>query len=93
MRVRDICQLNNNTCEQFDEQTEDCIDDRKSQNTALLLSAFLSATGAANFYIGQYALGAFISVRKSAMHIVGIDKCACTCEVDKGCRYFYSSGK
>ena len=71
VRVRDVCQLNNNTCERFDVQSEDCIDDRKSQSNALLLSAFLSATGAANFYIGQYTLGLFISVQKSIMYIIG----------------------
>ena len=32
-------------------------DSRQNQLTALLLSIFLSAFGAANFYIGQTALG------------------------------------
>ena len=36
-----------------------CVDDRRSQKTTVLLSAFLSSTGAANFYIGQYLLGEF----------------------------------
>jgi len=34
-----------------------CVDKRRSQKTAFLLSVFLSSTGAANFYIGQYDLG------------------------------------
>lgn len=34
-----------------------CVDQRRSQKTAFLLSVFLSSTGAANFYIGQYDLG------------------------------------
>ena len=35
-------------------------DQRQTQLTAFLLSLFLSSTGAANFYIGQSALGEFL---------------------------------
>lgn len=57
IRLRDVCQLNNKTCEKFDDELPACTDDRRSQKKALLLSTFLSSTGAANFYIGQNILG------------------------------------
>lgn len=57
VRLKDICQVNSKTCEEFDDLNQQCTDNRRSQKTALLLSAFLSATGAANFYIKQNTLG------------------------------------
>lgn len=51
----DTCRLKK--CQQFQENPLKCIDNRKSQKIVLLLSAFLSSIGAANFYIGQYTLG------------------------------------
>lgn len=50
----DTCQLNK--CHRYD-STQNCTDNRKSQRKVILLSAFLSSVGAANFYIGQYLLG------------------------------------
>ena len=44
-------------CHHFDEPSGVCEDNKKSQKTLLVLSVFLSSTGAANFYIGQEALG------------------------------------
>ena len=57
VRSKDVCELNRNACNTFMVDTCECSDDRKSQKTALLLSGFLSAIGAANFYIGQNLLG------------------------------------
>lgn len=50
-----ICQISK--CQGFNNVSQTCTDNRKSQETAILLSAFLSSVGAANFYIGQYTLG------------------------------------
>lgn len=50
----DICHLK--LCQNFVSE-QGCIDSRKSQIEVVLLSAFLSSIGAANFYIGQYVLG------------------------------------
>ena len=47
VRINDRCEVNRNA------DTQECSDDRKSQRTALLLSAFLSAAGAANFTLGK----------------------------------------
>ena len=57
MRSNDTCVLKQ--CHGYNpfDDPEVCVDYRKSQKTALLLSVFLSATGAANFYIRQYVLG------------------------------------
>ena len=41
----------------YDEAELECKDDRPKQLTALLLSVFISSTGAANFYIGRDDLG------------------------------------
>ena len=54
--------LINNTCavercHRYDNDSGRCQDERKSQKDSLLISVFLSATGAANLYIGQEALG------------------------------------
>lgn len=43
-------------CTNFNVNTSQCVDTRRSQLTAFLLSLFLSWTGAANFYINQLAL-------------------------------------
>ena len=62
-----------------------CIDGRtRSQVTAILLSAFLSSVGVANFYIGRYDLGAgqlavFVFL-VAAVAAVGIVLC-CWCRV------------
>jgi hypothetical protein len=45
-------------CYYFDAHTASCIDNRKSQTTAFVLSLLLSDVGAANFYIGRNGLGA-----------------------------------
>ena len=57
IRSKDVCKINRNACNKFMADTSECSDDRKFQKTTLLLSVFLSATGAANFYIGQNILG------------------------------------
>ena len=57
VRRNDICAVNTNACNSYMTETQECSDNRKSQRTALLLSFFLSAAGAANFYIGQNLLG------------------------------------
>jgi hypothetical protein len=44
-------------CHRFDENSGVCEDKRESQKTLLVLSVFLSSTGAANLYIGQEGLG------------------------------------
>ena len=57
VRSSDVCDVNRKACNKFLVDTGECSDDRKSQKTTLLLSVFLSAVGAANFYIGKYVLG------------------------------------
>ena len=57
VRRNDVCEVNTNACNRYMPESGECSDDRKSQRTALLLSVFLSAAGAANFYIGQNLLG------------------------------------
>lgn len=57
IRRNDICEVNTDACNTYSTVTGECSDDRKSQRTALLLSFFLSAAGAANFYIGRNLLG------------------------------------
>lgn len=57
--VNDSCQLNK--CKQYDSTSRQCIENRKSQKEVVILSAFLSSVGAANFLIGQYLLGMFMS--------------------------------
>eukprot|EP00731_Ephydatia_muelleri_P006840 Em0003g1088a len=44
-------------CWEYDKTTHTCNDLRKDQRTAFLLSLFLSALGAANFYIEQNVIG------------------------------------
>ena len=44
-------------CWEYDDITQTCNDLRKDQRTAFLLSLFLSALGAANFYVQQYVMG------------------------------------
>ena len=50
----DICQVKN--CWSYD-ATSYCSDNRRSRLSAILLSAFLSSVGAANFYIGRNTFG------------------------------------
>ena len=55
-------QLYNDTCRvrvcwRFHESTSTCSDHRRSQTKTILISAFLSSLGAANFYIGRYVAG------------------------------------
>ena len=57
VRINDTCQVVAPTCRSYSEASEQCLDLRKSQETALLLTVFLSSIGAANFYIGQNLLG------------------------------------
>lgn len=57
VRKNDVCEVNRNACNRYLAESQECSDDRKSQKIALLLSFFLSAAGAANFYIGQNLLG------------------------------------
>eukprot|EP00731_Ephydatia_muelleri_P006821 Em0003g1069a len=45
------------SCWEYAKTTQTCNDLRKDQRTAFLLSLFLSALGAANFYIERYDLG------------------------------------
>ena len=47
-------------CWKYDNITQTCNDLRKDQRTAFLLSLFLSALGAANFYIERYDLGIWV---------------------------------
>ena len=47
-------------CWEYDKTAQTCNDLRKNQRTAFLLSVFLSALGAANFYIEQYVMGMFV---------------------------------
>ena len=51
--------------------------DPKSQLTAFLLTFFVLPTGAANFYIGQYGLGMYVSMRCRSMctSVAGSIKC------------------
>ena len=53
--LNDSCAITD--CHHFSNRSGKCVDDRKSQFDAFLLSIFLSATGAANLYIGQDTLG------------------------------------
>ena len=46
-------------CWEYDKTAQTCNDLRKDQRTAFLLSVFLSALGAANFYIEQYVMGMY----------------------------------
>ena len=50
------CFIEYPTCYYYDPNTDTCVDMRKSQLTALLLSLTLSGVGAANYYIGQNVL-------------------------------------
>ena len=63
---------------------EGCIDNRKSQVTAILLSVFLSGVGAANFYIdrdglavGQLVLFLFVTFSSCAMCLPMCFFCCC----------------
>ena len=49
-------------CWEYDNITQTCNDLRKDQRTAFFLSLFLSALGAANFYIEQNALGMLYNI-------------------------------
>ena len=51
------CQVDE-PCQRYSEVNQQCVDDRRSQRTVLLLSIFLSIAGVANFYIGriEYAI-------------------------------------
>jgi len=51
------CQVDE-PCQRYSVVNQQCVDDRRSQRTALLLSVFLSIAGVANFYIGriEYAI-------------------------------------
>ena len=53
--LNDTCAVKK--CHRFENDTGSCVDDRKSQKEILILSIFLSSTGAANSYIGQNTLG------------------------------------
>ncbi len=53
------CELNDCDDYEYDSSQRECVDDRRSQLVAFLLSLFLASTGAANFYIGQNGLGEF----------------------------------
>ena len=55
VRENDTCTLLD--CHHYDSEGMQCVDQRRSQKTAFILSVVLSSTGAANFYIGQYLLG------------------------------------
>ncbi len=57
VRLNNLCTVLEPLCRNYSSSTRQCVDNRKSQKTALLLSVFLSSVGAANFYIGNYALG------------------------------------
>ena len=60
VRINDTCQIVAPSCRKYSETSGQCLDLRKSQETAFLLSVFLSSVGAANFYIGHYLLGKYI---------------------------------
>ena len=62
-------------CWKYDKTTQTCNDLRKDQRTAFLLSLFLSALGAANFYVEQYTMGTCITVTVSCFgsHVFAID--------------------
>lgn len=53
--LNDSCAMR--SCHYFSNSSGKCVSKRKSQFEAFLLSLFLSATGAANLYIGQNTLG------------------------------------
>ena len=55
VRENDTCTLEE--CHRYDSDKMQCVDQRRSQKTAFILSVLLSSTGAANFYIGQKVLG------------------------------------
>lgn len=64
----------NGICEESDcedyyysNERRECVDHRKSQTTAFLLSFFLSSVGAANFYIEQNAMGKTIQRRQACI--------------------------
>ena len=44
-------------CYYYEEEDDECVDNRKSQLAAFVLSLTLSGFGVANFYIGQNVLG------------------------------------
>ena len=45
-----------NECYYYNDRTAECVDNRRSQVTAFVLSMLLSSVGAANFYIERYDL-------------------------------------
>lgn len=57
VRLNNTCEVYEPLCRNYSNATNQCIDNRKSQKTAFLLSVFLSSLGAANFYIGNNILG------------------------------------
>ena len=70
-----LCALHR-PCFDYDYLRDECVDNRKSRETALLLSIFLSSSGAANFYIGQNVLG---GVQLGLLTILILSICLCTC--------------
>lgn len=72
------------TCYYYDEQSDQCVDNRKSQLVAFILSLTLSGVGVANFYIGQNGLAAgqlvlFFSIFLIICFAVCIPCCAVCC--------------
>ena len=55
-------------CWEYDKTAQTCNDLRKDQRTAFLLSVFLSALGAANFYIEQYVMGMFCNCKHDSAY-------------------------
>ena len=53
--LNDTCAVLN--CHHYDNESSECVDDRKSQKVVFLLSVFLSSMGVANLAIGQTTLG------------------------------------
>jgi hypothetical protein len=78
-RLNDTCEKRK--CHHFENDTRSCVDDRKSQKDILILSIFLSSTGAANSYIGQDTLGLI----QSGILLLTLILCMCICCVKKCC--------
>ena len=92
---RDCFERRDGTCFlrecRFYTAAEGCLDNRKSQLTAILLSVFLSGVGAANFYIdrdglaaGQLVLFLFVTFSSCAMCFPLCFVCCCKDEKKAG---------
>ncbi len=65
-----VCVYSDEVCEDYyySSSRRECVDHRKSQLTAFLLSFFFSPVGAANFYIERNGLGMFTAYTCVVIH-------------------------